>query len=172
MKRKVFTVLIVLVLNDIAGAIDSAQIIQIRHNYATVNRELAAHYYRKQIKDGPVCGDISSEYARWIDSHGKVRKMAVNVYGDSIALGFTEKYELWFDTAGRLDFVLFRKTHNTGEYLQTQKQIVEMRAYYNEQGQVLRFLNKYPISKTDVKTHSEQFKKLALDGWQTADKGC
>lgn len=170
MKQNTVIVFAALGLSATAWADESPQIVQIRQNYLTVNQEL--NLYHKEYKDGPVCGDISSDYTRWLDRRGQVRKLMVNYYNDSVALGFTQKYELWFDQEGRLNFVLFRKTENMGEYLQTQKQVIEMRAYYDSKGQIIKILNKYPMAKAEEQNHIQDFKKMAVKGWPLADEGC
>lgn len=162
----------------VAGTLAPPQAItQIRANYAAVNAQIGAGQYRRQHREGRGCGDSFGSYDRWLDGRGQTRRLSAEETFDDLPGGMTTLTSVWFDAAGRADFVLYQSTEYeydlqvnkdgsvTSRGLKSKAQTAEMRVYFDDRGRVIRQLNRFPMTPQDASTLTEQFRTLIKTPW-------
>ncbi|ANC71525.1 hypothetical protein [Deinococcus radiodurans] len=168
-----------------AGALaPTPAITQIRANYAAVNAQIEAGHYRRQHRDSQGCGDSTGSYDRWLDRNGKTRRLRSEVTFEDTPGGMTALTSVWFDAAGRPDFVLYQNTEYkydiqvnkdgsiTDRGVKSRAQTAEMRVYFDDQGRVIRQLNKFPMTKQEAGALLQEFRTLIGTPWAQLRVGC
>ncbi|MDO4245486.1 MAG: hypothetical protein Q4C89_05650 [Deinococcus sp.] len=175
-----------------ARAADPPTIVQIRANYAAVNASIGAQKYKKQSGEVAGCGDFYRVYTRWLDSRGTIRRLDEKVYGDSVSAGSEFFSSFWFDAAGRLDFALYQQTRYDYKIVPDKNGVnqpvlkngqpvvakvrpeVELRAYFDDQGRVLRLLNNYPLGAQETAEVVRMLRHTAATPWKSLlnPRGC